>query len=222
MQDNAATPAIVDRASWERARAERMVREKTHTRAGDALAAARPRRFVVAARGPARDAVDAHEGCSQRGDHNMPTGTVQFHRVLKAPAERVFKAFVDADAMAKWLPPHGFTGKVHVMEPKAGGSYRMSFTHFSTGASHAFGGQFLEVVPGERLCHTDRFDDPNLAGEMCTTVTFKPVSCGTELRIVQEGIPAAIPVEACHLGWQESLALLALLVEAQVPDERGA
>lgn len=152
----------------------------------------------------------------------MPTGTVQFHRVLKAPAERVFKAFVDADAMAKWLPPHGFTGKVHAMEPKVGGSYRMSFTNFSTGASHAFGGQFLEVVPGERLCYTDRFDDPNLPGEMCTTVTFKPVSCGTELHIVQEGIPAAIPVEACHLGWQESLALLALLVEAQIPDEGSA
>lgn len=150
------------------------------------------------------------------------TGTVQFHRVLKAPAERVFKAFVDADAMAKWLPPHGFTGKVHELEPKVGGSYRMAFTNFSTGASHAFGGRYVEVVSGERLCYTDRFDDPNLPGEMRTTVTFKPVSCGTELHIVQEGIPAAIPVEACHLGWQESLTLLALLVEAQIPGEGGA
>lgn len=152
----------------------------------------------------------------------MPTGTVQLHRVLKAPAARVFKAFVDADAMAKWLPPHGFTGKVHVLEAKVGGSYRMSFTNFSTGASDSFGGQYLEMVPDERLRYTGRFDDPNLPGEMCSTVTFRPVSCGTELHIVQEGIPAAIPVEACHLGWQESLAQLALLVEAQIPGEGSA
>ncbi|MBS0467221.1 MAG: SRPBCC family protein [Proteobacteria bacterium] len=151
----------------------------------------------------------------------MPTGTVRFHRVLKAPAARIFKAFVDADAMAKWLPPHGFTGKVHEMTAKVGGSYRMSFTNFSTGASHSFGGQYLELVPGERLSYTDRFDDPNLPGEMRTTVALKPVSCGTELNIVQEGIPAAIPVEACYLGWQESLSQLALLVEAQVTDEVG-
>jgi uncharacterized protein YndB with AHSA1/START domain len=152
----------------------------------------------------------------------MPTGTVKLHRILKAPAERVFKAFVDADALAKWLPPHGFTGKVHAIDPRVGGSYRMSFTNFSAGSSHSFGGDFLEVVPNRRLSYTDRFDDPNLPGEMRTTVTFKPVSCGTELNVVQEGIPAAIPTEACYLGWQESLALLAQLVEAQVPDERGA
>lgn len=152
----------------------------------------------------------------------MPTGTVKLHRILKAPAERVFKAFVDADALAKWLPPHGFTGKVHAIDPRVGGSYRMSFTNFSAGSSHSFGGDFLEVVPNQRLSYTDRFDDPNLPGEMRTTVTFKPVSCGTELNVVQEGIPAAIPTEACYLGWQESLALLAQLVEAQVPDEGGA
>ena len=151
----------------------------------------------------------------------MSTGTVKLHRVLKAPAERVFKAFVDADAMAKWLPPHGFTGKVHEIDPRVGGSYRMSFTNFSTGSSHSFGGEYLEITPNERLCYSDRFDDPNLPGEMRTTVTFKAVSCGTELNIVQEGIPAAIPVEACYLGWQESLALLVQLVEAQTPDEGG-
>ena len=151
----------------------------------------------------------------------MSTGTVKLHRVLKAPAERVFKAFVDADAMAKWLPPHGFTGKVHEIDPRVGGSYKMSFTNFSTGSSHSFGGEYLEIVLNERLCYSDRFDDPNLPGEMRTTVTFKAVSCGTELNIVQEGIPAAIPVEACYLGWQESLALLVQLVEAQIPDEDG-
>ncbi len=151
----------------------------------------------------------------------MSTGTVRFHRVLKAPAQRVFKAFIDADAMTKWLPPHGFTAKVHEMEPRVGGRYRMSFTNFSTGSSHSFGGEYLEVVENKRLRYTDRFDDPNLPGEMHTTVTFEPVSCGTELNIVQEGIPAVIPVEACHLGWQESLALLTQLVEAQVPDEGG-
>lgn len=152
----------------------------------------------------------------------MSTGTVKLHRVLKAPAERVFKAFVDADAMAKWLPPHGFTGKVHYIDLRVGGSYRMSFTNFSTGASHSFGGEYLEIVPSRRLVHTDRFDDPKLPGEMRTTIGFTPVSCGTELGIVQEGIPAPIPVEACTLGWQESLALLAQLVEAQVPDEGDA
>lgn len=151
----------------------------------------------------------------------MSTGTVQFHRVLKAPTERVFKAFIDAEAMAKWLPPHGFTGKVHQIDARVGGSYRMSFTNFASGASHAFGGEYLEIVPGERLVYSDRFDDPNLPGEMRTTIRFKPVSCGTELNITQEGIPAAIPVEACYLGWQESLVLLALLVEAQVPDAGG-
>ncbi len=152
----------------------------------------------------------------------MSTGTVKFHRVLKAPAERIFKAFVDADAMAKWLPPHGFTGKVHQIDARVGGSYKMSFTNFSTGASHSFGGEYLEFVPGQRLVHTDRFDDPNLPGEMRTSVTFNPVSCGTDVHIVQEGIPAVIPVEACTLGWQESLTLLAQLVEAEIPDEGGA
>ena len=150
------------------------------------------------------------------------TGTVTLHRVLRAPPERVYRAFLDPDAMAKWLPPHGFTGKVHAIDVRVGGSYRMSFTNFSTGASHSFGGEYLELEPGKRLVHTDRFDDPNLPGDMRTAVTFTPVSCGTELNITQEGIPAAIPVEACYLGWQESLTLLAQLVEAQIPDESGA
>lgn len=152
----------------------------------------------------------------------VSTGTVKLHRVLKAPAERVFKAFIDADALAKWLPPNGFTGNVHEMNPTVGGKYKMSFTNFSTGSSHAFGGEYLEIVENKRLSYTDRFDAPNLPGEMRTTITFTPVSVGTELRIVQEGIPAAIPVEACYLGWQESLALLAQLIEAHVPDDVGA
>jgi len=149
----------------------------------------------------------------------MSTGTVRLHRVLRATPERIWRAFIDPDAMAKWLPPHGFTGKVHQMDAKVGGSYKMSFTNFSTGKSHAFGGKFLELVPNERLRYTDQFDDPNLPGEMTTTVTVKAVSVGTELNIVQEGIPAMIPVEACYLGWQESLFLLAKLVEAEIPDE---
>jgi uncharacterized protein YndB with AHSA1/START domain len=148
----------------------------------------------------------------------MSTGTVRLHRVLRATPERVWRAFIDPDAMAKWLPPHGFTGKVHQMDAKVGGSYKMSFTNFSTGSSHSFGGRFLELVPGQRLRYTDQFDDPNLPGEMTTTVTLTPVSVGTELSIVQEGIPAVIPVEACYLGWQESLFLLAKLVEAEIPD----
>lgn len=148
----------------------------------------------------------------------MATGTVRLHRVLRAPPERIYRAFLDADGMAKWLPPHGFTGKVHHLEAKVGGSYKMSFTNFSTGASHSFGGEYVELVPNERICHTDRFDDANLSGEMRTTVFLKQVSCGTELNVVQEGIPEAIPVEACYLGWQESLALLAQLVEAEIPD----
>ena len=152
----------------------------------------------------------------------MSTGTVKLHRVLKAPAERIFKAFVDADAMAKWLPPHGFTGKVHAIDARVGGTYKISFTKYTTRASHSFGGEYLEFVPGQRLVHTDRFDDPNLPGEMRTSVTFNPVSCGTDVHIVQEGIPAVIPVEACTLGWQESLTLLAQLVEAEIPDEGGA
>lgn len=143
--------------------------------------------------------------------------TVRLHRVLQAPPERIYKAFLDADAMAKWLPPHGFTGKVHQMDAKVGGTYKMSFTNFSNGQSHAFGGKFLELVPNERIRHTDKFDDPNLPGEMQTTITLKKVSVGTEVNIVQEGIPEAIPAEACYLGWQESLTLLAQLVEAEIP-----
>ena len=148
----------------------------------------------------------------------MSTGTVRLHRVLRAPPERVYRAFVDPDAMAKWLPPNGFTGRVHHFDARVGGSYRMSFTNLSTGQSHAFGGEFLELVPNERLRHTDAFDDPNLPGQMTTTVSLTKVSCGTELNVVQEGIPEVIPGEACYLGWQESLALLAMLVEAEIPD----
>ncbi len=148
----------------------------------------------------------------------MATGIVQLHRVLRAPPERVYRAFLDPDAMVKWLPPHGFTGKVHHIEEKVRGTYKMSFTNLTTGHIHSFGGEYLELVPFERICNTDRFDDPNLPGEMRTTVSLKKVSCGTELNVVQEGIPAAIPVEACYLGWQESLMLLAQLVEAEIPD----
>jgi len=144
--------------------------------------------------------------------------TIQFHRVLRAGPEKVYRAFLDPDAMVKWLPPNGFTGKVHQMEAKVGGTYKMSFTNFATERSHSFGGEFLELVPPERIRHTDRFDDPNLPGEMQTTITLRRVSCGTELHIVQEGVPAVIPPEACYLGWQESLALLAKLVEADIPD----
>jgi uncharacterized protein YndB with AHSA1/START domain len=148
----------------------------------------------------------------------MSKGTVRFHRVLKSKAERVYKAFTDADAMAKWLPPNGFTGKVNEMDARVGGGYKMSFTNFSTGSSHSFGGEFIELVPNEKIRYTDKFDDPNLPGEMMTTVTLKEVSVGVELNVVQEGIPEAIPVEACYLGWQESLTLLAKLVEAEIPD----
>lgn len=145
----------------------------------------------------------------------MP-GTVRLHRVLRAPAERVYRAFLNGEAMAKWLPPHGFTGKVHHLEAKVGGTYRMSFTNFTTGKGHSFGGTYLELVPNERIRHTDKFDDANLPGEMTVTVTLKKVSVGTELNIVQEGIPDVIPVEACYLGWQESLTLLAQLVEPEI------
>ena len=148
----------------------------------------------------------------------MPTNSVRLHRVMRTTPEKVYRAFLDADAMAKWLPPHGFTGKVHQVDAKVGGTYRMSFTNFTTGRSHFFGGEYLELVPNERIRHTDRFDDPNLPGEMQTTVSLREVFCGTELNIVQEGIPEVIPPEACYLGWQESLALLALLVEAEIPD----
>jgi uncharacterized protein YndB with AHSA1/START domain len=146
------------------------------------------------------------------------SNTVRFHRVLRANPEKVYRAFIDPDAMVKWLPPNGFTGNVHHMDVKVGGTYKMSFTNFTTGRAHSFGGEYLELIPNERIRHTDRFDDPSLPGEMQTTVTFKSVSVGTELNIVQEGLPAVIPPEACDLGWQESLVLLAKLVEADVPD----
>jgi uncharacterized protein YndB with AHSA1/START domain len=146
------------------------------------------------------------------------TNTVRLYRVLRATPEKVYRAFLEADAMAKWLPPNGFTGKVHQMDAKVGGTYKMSFTNFSTGKSHSFGGKYVELTPHERIRYTDKFDDPNLAGEMQTAITLKKVSCGTELNIMQEGVPAVIPAEACYLGWQESLTLLAKLVEADIPD----
>jgi uncharacterized protein YndB with AHSA1/START domain len=146
----------------------------------------------------------------------MPGNTVRLHRVLRAPPERVYRAFIDADAMARWLPPNGFTGKVFHMDPRVGGSWRMSFTNFANGHTHAFGGEYLEAKPFERLRYTSKFDDPNLPGEMQTSVTLTPVSCGTELSVVQEGIPEMIPTEMCYLGWQESLRHLAKLVEANV------
>ena len=148
----------------------------------------------------------------------MSTDTVQLHRVLRATPERIYRAFLDADALAKWLPPNGFTGKVQHLDAKVGGTYKMSFTNFTTGHSHSFGGEYIELVPNERIRRTDKFDDPNLPGEMRVTVSLKEVFCGTELRVVQEGIPSVIPVEACYLGWQESLILLAQLVEAEIPD----
>ena len=147
----------------------------------------------------------------------MPN-TVQFHRVLRATPDRVYRAFLDPDAMVKWLPPHGFTGKVHHLDPRVGGTYKMSFTNFTSGRSHSFGGEYLEMVPSERLRWTDRFDDPNLPGEMTVTLRLKKVSVGTEVNIVQEGLPDVIPPDACCLGWQESLSLLANLVEPEIPD----
>ena len=147
----------------------------------------------------------------------MTTNTVKLHRVIRAPAERVYRAFLDPDALAQWMPPHGLTGKVHQLDATVRGAYKMSFTNFSTGQTMAFGGKYLELVPNERIRNTDAFDDPNLPGEMVTTVTLRKVSCGTELNIVQEGIPEAIPLEGCYLGWQESLTLLAQLVEAEIP-----
>jgi uncharacterized protein YndB with AHSA1/START domain len=148
----------------------------------------------------------------------MSTSTIRLHRVLRATPERVYRAFLDPDAMVKWLPPHGFTGKVHQLDAKVGGVHRMSFTNFTTGKSHTFGGKYLELVPHERIRYTDKFDDPGLPGEMRTTITLNKVSCGTDLDIVQEGVPEVIPPEACYLGWQESLTLLAKLVEAEIPD----
>jgi uncharacterized protein YndB with AHSA1/START domain len=151
-------------------------------------------------------------------DSNMADNTVRLHRVLRAPAERVYRAFLHPDAMAKWLPPFGFTGKVHHIKAEVGGTYKMSFTNLTTGHGHSFGGEFLELVPNERIRHTDTFDDPNLPGQMQTTVSLKKVSVGTELSIVQEGIPSVIPLEGCYLGWQESLTLLAQLVEAEIKE----
>ena len=147
----------------------------------------------------------------------MASQTVRLHRVLRATPEKVYRAFLDPDAMVKWLPPNGFTGKVHHVDAKVGGSYKMSFTNFSTGNGHTFGGEYLELVPNERIRHTDKFDDPNLPGEMETTISLKQVFCGTELNVLQEGIPEAIPPEACYLGWHESLTLLAQLVEPEIP-----
>lgn len=148
----------------------------------------------------------------------MPN-TIRLHRVLRAPADRIYKAFIDPDAMSKWLPPNGFTGKVHQMDARVGGTYKMSFTNFTSGNSHTFGGKFLELVPGERIRHTDAFDDSNLPGTMTTTIVFRKVMMGTNVEITQEGVPDAIPAEACYLGWQESLVLLAKLVEAEIPDQ---
>ena len=147
----------------------------------------------------------------------MPTSTIRLHRVLRATPERVYRGFLDADAMVKWLPPNGFTAKVHHMDAKVGGTFRMSFTNFSTGQSHSFGGKYLELTPHERIRYTDKFEDPNLAGEMQVTVTLRKVSVGTELNVIQDGVPELIPAEACYLGWQESLTLLAKLVEAEIP-----
>ena len=147
----------------------------------------------------------------------MTMNTVRLHRVIRAPAQRIYRAFLDADALAKWLPPNGFTARVHELDARVGGGYRMSFTQFGTGQVHTFGGTYLELIPDARIRYTDRFDDPNLAGEMQTTVSLVPVSCGTELSVVQENIPQVIPVESCYLGWQESLALLIKLVEAEIP-----
>jgi uncharacterized protein YndB with AHSA1/START domain len=147
------------------------------------------------------------------------TNTIRLHRVLRSTPERIYRAFLDADALVKWMPPNGFTGKVHHLDAKVGGTYKMSFTNFTTGKSHSFGGSYLELKPDERIRHTDKFDDPNLPGEMQVTIALKLVSCGTELNITQEGVPAVIPAEACYLGWQESLTLLAKLVEAEIPDQ---
>ncbi len=147
----------------------------------------------------------------------MSTNTVRLHRVLRAPPERVYRALLDPRAMVKWMPPHGFVGEVHAVDARVGGGYKMSFTNFNTGHTHSFGGTYRDLVPGERLRYTDRFDDPNLPGEMQVAVTLRPVTCGTELTIVQEGVPAVIPVEMCYMGWQESLVMLAALVEPAIP-----
>src|SRR5437870_14772 len=154
------------------------------------------------------------------GEEIMSTNTIRLHRVLRAAPDKIYRAFLDPEAMAKWLPPNGFTGRVHHMDAKVGGSYKMSFTNFTTGTSHSFDGTYVELTPHERIRYTDKFDDPNLPGEMQATITLKKVSCGTELNIVQEGVPDVIPAEACYLGWQESLTLLTKLVEAEIPDQQ--
>ncbi|HEY1082265.1 MAG TPA: SRPBCC family protein [Prosthecobacter sp.] len=156
---------------------------------------------------------------STQTNSDTQSHTIRLHRVLRAKPERVYRAFLDADAKAKWLPPHGFTGKVHHLEARVGGTYRMSFTNFTTGSSHSFGGTYTELTPNERIRYTDKFEDPNLPGEMHITVELKEVFCGTELNITQEGVPAVIPAAACYQGWQESLILLAQLVEPEIPDE---
>ena len=148
----------------------------------------------------------------------QPNNTVRLHRVLRTSPEKLYRAFLDPDAMAKWVPPHGFTGKVHQMDARVGGGYKMSFTNFGTGKSHSFGGKYVELTPHSRIRYTDKFDDPNLPGEMSVTISLRKVACGTELEITQESIPAVIPVELCYLGWQESLSLLANLVEPEIPD----
>jgi uncharacterized protein YndB with AHSA1/START domain len=148
----------------------------------------------------------------------MTTGTIRLHRILRARPERVYRAFLNADAIAKWMPPYGFTCRVHHMEAKVGGTYKMTFTNFTTGLDHSFGGEYRELVQNESIRYTDKFDDPNLPGEMQTTVSLKQVSCGTELNVVQQGLPEAIPLEMCYLGWQESLAQLAKLVEPEIPE----
>jgi uncharacterized protein YndB with AHSA1/START domain len=148
----------------------------------------------------------------------MAENTVKLHRVIRSTPERIYRAFLNAEAMVKWLPPHGFTGKVHHLKAEVGGTYKMSFTNFTTGHSHSFGGEYLELVPNERIVHTDKFDDPSLPGQMKTSITLKKVSVGTEIHVVQEGIPSAIPLEGCYLGWQESLTLLTQLVEPEIKD----
>lgn len=155
---------------------------------------------------------------TQTQNLSLSMSTIRLHRVLRTKPEKIYRAFLDADAMVKWLPPHGFTGKVHHLEAKVGGTYRMSFTNFTTGNSHSFGGKYLELVPNEQIRHTDQFDNPGLPGEMVTTITLKQVVCGTEVNITQEGVPDVIPAEACYIGWQESLTLLAQLVEPEIPD----
>jgi uncharacterized protein YndB with AHSA1/START domain len=163
-------------------------------------------------------AADRKTNRNRRGFAIMAAGTVRLHRVLRSTPERVYRAFLTPEAMAKWLPPYGFTCKVHHQDARVGGTYKMSFTNFTTGNGHSFGGEYRELVPNQRLQYTDRFDDPNLSGEMITTVTLKSVSCGTEITVVQEGIPEIIPVDPCYLGWQESLDQLARLVEPEIPD----